>query len=644
MGGYFVERKRKFLRLSVVLIMLGIMVISNSALAATTYGEKDSTPSGISYSELKEKIDQFIEERKEGTASVSLAVFNHQDTLYDKQYGYANIGTKLAVDENTVYEWGSVTKLLVWVSVMQLYEQGKIDLDTDIREYLPEHFLTKLAYDKPITMIHLMNHTAGWQETTYDIETASSSEIVSLKQALRQSEPAQVNEPGTVTAYSNWGTSLAAYIVERITGEDFCDYVHQHIFEPLHMEHTGLAPDLADNSWVKQQRLLLNCYSIMQDSSVDYGKCIRYILLYPSGSATGTLEDFATFAKAFVPEEGKKSPFFQKRDTLDLMLSATSTYGDSHIARNCHGLWTLQYSANVMGHNGNTEGCTSTLMFEPNTGTGIVIMTNEVGETSYNFGLLSLLFGDYDTNESITKSPSLGGIYTSCRSYEKGFTRIYKYLGSLMPLSETKDEKTFKLSIGQGKLTQVADNQYIMDNENGFKYLMYRTTSNEGETRLQMMSQDVVRENTIAFWCKIVSLAFMVISILFSAVALLVGLLRILIRRLTRKGRVRSNNQCYQKGRTAVLISNVVVGIILYYLILLPLDGGSITLIQVAWKCVLIGILSLIPLINLFIIILKWKVFVGRGRQRAMYIVTECLGLIVTFNIWFWQLYNFWSC
>ncbi len=251
------------------------------------------------------------------------------------------------VDENTVYEWGSVSKLLIWISVMQLYEQGKLDLDKDIREYLPKNFLQKLSFDKPITMINLMNHTAGWQETIYDVETKDASRIVTLKQALKQTEPAQIYEPGTVCAYSNWGAALAAYIVECISKDKFYNYAKKYIFNPLGMKHTSLSPDRSDNKWVQERRELLNCYNITEDGYEDFGKCISYILLYPVGAATGTLDDFMTFAKAFVPDNNGQCTFFKNKNTLNTFLSATSYYGNSSIQRNCHGLWVLPYRVNI---------------------------------------------------------------------------------------------------------------------------------------------------------------------------------------------------------------------------------------------------------------------------------------------------------
>ena len=69
---------------------------------------------------------------------------------------------KLAVDDSSVFEWGSTTKITVWVSIMQFWEEGKIDLKTDIKEFLPKDFLTNPKYDKPVTMLDLMNHQAGF--------------------------------------------------------------------------------------------------------------------------------------------------------------------------------------------------------------------------------------------------------------------------------------------------------------------------------------------------------------------------------------------------------------------------------------------------------------------------------------------------
>lgn len=116
---------------------------------------------------------------------------------------------------------------------MQQWERGNIDFDTDIREYLPDGFLTKLQYeDEKITMLNLMNHNAGFQEGYYENQMCSEDDLFdSLEEAVKSCECYQAYHVGEYTAYSNWSSALAAYIVERVSRENYVDYVHENIFE-----------------------------------------------------------------------------------------------------------------------------------------------------------------------------------------------------------------------------------------------------------------------------------------------------------------------------------------------------------------------------------------------------------------------------
>ena len=199
-----------------------------SSGAATNVSEaRGDIYSETEYSEVEAGIDQYTDEHSEDLSGMAVSVFDDEGIVCEKYYGYADRENAQTVDENTVFEWGSSSKTLVWVSVMQQIEQGNIDPDADIEEYLPEGFLTNRAYAKPVTMTNLMNHNAGYQEMAADLMLGKEYEVPSLAEALKKYEPVQVYEPGTVTAYSNWGTALAAYVVERVSGQDFSDYVHE---------------------------------------------------------------------------------------------------------------------------------------------------------------------------------------------------------------------------------------------------------------------------------------------------------------------------------------------------------------------------------------------------------------------------------
>ena len=172
-------------------------------------GDERKTPSGVAYEDIGTAIDNWANENPDGYVSFVTAAFNRDELLYEGAYGQVDRENNIAATTESVYEWGSISKLTVWVSVMQLYEQGKIDLNADVRTYLPEGFFKNLKYDDPITMLHLMNHTAGWGEGTWNVQVDKSEDIMSLGNALRYSEPPQIYRPGEVCSYSNWGAALA---------------------------------------------------------------------------------------------------------------------------------------------------------------------------------------------------------------------------------------------------------------------------------------------------------------------------------------------------------------------------------------------------------------------------------------------------
>lgn len=349
-------------------------------------------PSGLAYGDLPAAIEAYVSNHEKTTCGLNVLVYDRDGTIYENSFGYADKEKALASNTDTVYEWGSISKLMVWISVMQLYEEGKIDLKADIQNYLPEGFLTNLRFDEPMTMIDLMNHQAGFQDT-YFIQTADRSELTSLEEALSTRQPKQVYAPGEHTAYSNWGAALAAYIVQRVSGTDYVSYVHEHILEPLQMEHTSIGPDYGDNEWVRNQRMKLKCYDA--DGEPIGGAGFYYILLYPAGSAAGTIGDLGKLARALTPDDAHPSPLFKKQATLREMETPTDFYGSTKVAKNLHGFFASHYGVETMGHGGNTFGCSAMLRFDPTSGVGMVLVTNQAHETVYNDDMYELIYGRF---------------------------------------------------------------------------------------------------------------------------------------------------------------------------------------------------------------------------------------------------------
>ena len=167
-------------------------------------------PPGASQSEIELFVDEYVEKYiGNTTAGASIALIKNGEMILNKSYGHANIEDGVLLMNDTVLEWGSATKLLVWASAMQLAQQDQLDLNMDIREYLPENFFKKLQFEMPITMYNLMHHNAGWADVQTDLYAYSQEDVLSLEEGLRKFEPKQIYEPGKTVAYSNFGTAVA---------------------------------------------------------------------------------------------------------------------------------------------------------------------------------------------------------------------------------------------------------------------------------------------------------------------------------------------------------------------------------------------------------------------------------------------------
>ena len=168
----------------------------------------------------------------------TVLVMKDGNVLLEKGYGYADVKAKRPVDPaSTIFRLASISKLFTWVSVMQLVEQGKLDLDADVNRYLD--FQIRPKFNKPVTLRNLMTHTGGFEEAINNIILTDSHKTVTLRDDLMKNQPMRLFPPGEIPAYSNYGVGLASYIVQRASGEPFEQYVGEHIFAPLGMTHSS---------------------------------------------------------------------------------------------------------------------------------------------------------------------------------------------------------------------------------------------------------------------------------------------------------------------------------------------------------------------------------------------------------------------
>lgn len=580
--------------------------------------------------DIESEINGLIETAEAVTPSVSITVFDDKQNICSVVYGDANMENGIAADENTVYEWGSISKILVWTSAMQLYEQGRLDLNKDIRSYLPDGYLKKLKYDEPITMIDLMNHSAGFLSPYKDMETENIDGIMPLEEALREIEPAQVYPPGEVTAYSNYGAALAGYVIERISGTDFADYVNENIFDRLGMEHTALRPDLSDNVWVAEQRKKTHCYVQSENGLEPLGECRRYIHLYPAGSACGTVSNLAIFAKAFL-RDSKDCPLFDKDETLDEMLTPTLYFADGETPRICHGLQTDSAGALLLGHGGSTEGFTSLMQFDLNSKTGFVMMINKRGDRVYRGKLPNTLYGSLDiaaiTTDSFNKYNLSGYYIMTGGSFEAGCFSIYSFLSDRFHVSE--QEGKYIGSKGVVSITQISDHSAIVKLINGNENLYFIRTDDNGELiGLENTSLDFIKISSFEYYCGWIVLVLMLASMAFMVVMTVIHFIKL---------RKFKGQEIYKFKLYETLMGITVIAITVNIILLINLGLASEIARMII--CVLNSVLSVILLAMNFISIFSKS---NQGISCILIIESLC-SIFIVVGVVYWKLYQFWG-
>lgn len=603
------KRKNKWMTvLSVILMIVSIMVQPGEVNAV-----EQSLPSGVERVQLEEKIDEYVAKHQDTTTGMAVAVFDSTEELMKKYYGYVDMENQIAVASDSVFEWGSTTKLLVWVSVMQLYEQGKIELDADVRSYLPEGFLTNLSYDTPVTMLNLMNHNAGFQEGYVDLMVTDADYISSLEEALRKHEPAQIYEPGTVTAYSNWGVALAGFIVEQVSGMSFSEYVHQSIFVPLQMEHSAISMDLSDNAWVRQKRKELQCYTTQGELIPD---CFYYITLYPAGMCTSTLDDFERFASALLRED---LALLQHAETWETMFSPSAYYGESGIPLNCHGFWMVPFGVQTVGHGGNTAGCSSYLLLDREDRLGVVVMTNQSGEKVYNRDMMELIFGKYERSNYTDDNEIPSGGFRTARTVRKGPFKV--------------------MSLSYGGIDETDEGSLWIFDDSGQRSKIVFAYEDQIQTSLPLFLMEV---GLVFLW---------IIAFGFSAVSLLVRGIMLLVH-FCRKRNALAEKAAGETGlrkrfgiwSTAAALLQLVT----FVLLVLIIDHVSSYALgdTYVWMFAAIGIIAVIMgVLCLYGLIRNRKVDRQRlkVRQRVFNNVTVFFLLVAVVNVLYWNLFMFWE-
>ena len=334
-------------------------------------------------------FNQFVDQLHVRGAVV--AVVKDGRVLYSRGYGYADLAQRTPIDPATsLFRIGSTSKLFTWTAVMQLVQQGKLNLDADVNTYLKD-FKIPATYARPITLRNLMTHSPGFEDGALGyLITSDSSQVKSIDETLREHMPARVRPPGVLSSYSNYGAALAGLIVQNVSGVPFNEYIQHNILEPLDMRHsTFQEPVPAD---IRSGLVTASVY----ENGVYTAKPFEYVGGFrPAGSGSMSALDMTHFMIAHLQDGRYGSSRILDSATAEQMHARTFA-NDPRLPGMALGFYEQRMNGvRVIGHEGDTQYFHTAMFIVPNAQVGIFMSYVGTGAEPVRDGVLQAFFDRY---------------------------------------------------------------------------------------------------------------------------------------------------------------------------------------------------------------------------------------------------------
>jgi CubicO group peptidase (beta-lactamase class C family) len=345
---------------------------TRAAKAAPVTLPAAGAPTPLTATDLDAFLDGIVplQLQKADIAGAVVTVVKDGQVVFAKGYGFSDAARRTPVSvDATLFRIGSVSKTFTWAAVMQLVEQGKIDLNRDVNAYLD--FEIPATFGKPVTMNHLMSHSAGFEEALEDLMVPGTDKLQPMKTWLPSHLPTQIYPPGTTPAYSNYGATLAGYIVERVSGQPFETYVQQHILTPLHLDRTSFAQPLPPTL----APLLSKGYRVASQPP----KPFEAVETAPAGSVSASAANMSRYMMAYLEDAAPGGGQLMTPETRRLMFSRTLTPAPGMNAM-AHGFYEESRNGHyIVGHGGDTQWFHSDMHLMPDDHVGFFVSYNSAG-------------------------------------------------------------------------------------------------------------------------------------------------------------------------------------------------------------------------------------------------------------------------
>lgn len=357
--------------LSVVIGLVAAPVVTLSPTTAWAEAPTTSTCSAATPAALSSFFDSSLPNKlkQNNVPGAVVTVVSGGKTVFSKGYGLADVDNKVAMDPATsMVRVASITKLFTFTAVMQQVQAGKLNLNADVNTYL-KAFKVPNTFPQPITVLDLMNHTAGFEDRIVGDGRQTAASVPPLGDFLAANMPRRIYPPGEISAYSNYGAGLAGYIVSQVSGEPYGEYIQRHILDPLGITH-GTATEPVPAALTADV-----AHSYNSDYTPAKLVPFEFDPITPDGSVTISAEDMAKFMTLHL--DGNDAVL--SADTLATMHQHTFSV-DPRLSGYAHGF--MDKTANghrVLMHDGSWEGFESVMTLVPDCDLGFFVSANATG-------------------------------------------------------------------------------------------------------------------------------------------------------------------------------------------------------------------------------------------------------------------------
>jgi CubicO group peptidase (beta-lactamase class C family) len=421
------------------------LIAAASVLAAPAEAADEAPAPAITGADVGAWLDGFLPFALENgdIAGAVVVVVKDGQILVQRGYGYADVASRRPVHpESTLFRIGSVSKLFTWTAVMQLVETGRLDLDRDINEYLD--FEVPAREGEPISLRHLMTHTPGFEEAIKNLITDDPGRLLPLDEYLKRWTPAQIFPPGEVPAYSNYGVSLAGYIVERVSGKPLDDYLDAHLFAPLAMT-TATSRQPLPEALAPQ---MSSAYAAASGPAQPF----ELVTLAPAGSATASGADMAKFMIAWLGYGQTQGARILERETVQQVFGTRLALVPPLNGMLLGFMEQDRKGRHIVGHGGDSLYFHTSLDLFPDDGVGVFLSMNSTGAAGAAYEIRTALLDNFadryfpvpdvvpavDAASAAEHARLMTGVYKASRRAQSSFLSL-PYLLSQVEVSLTAD-------------------------------------------------------------------------------------------------------------------------------------------------------------------------------------------------------------